>query len=96
LGKKLAMWKSIEAFCTDESGTTAMEYAFIAGFISIVSVVSWTAMGDTLNTGYTSISDAMTNAASGPGSEPTVVGTTPVLADNSGALADKSGSPTLR
>jgi pilus assembly protein Flp/PilA len=83
------MWKSIEAFCTDESGATAMEYAFIAGFISIVSVVSWTAMGDTLNTGYTSISDAMTNALSGPGSEPTVVGTTT-------ALADKSGSPTLR
>ena len=83
------MWKSIEAFCTDESGTTAIEYAFIAGFISIVSVVSWTVMGDTLNTGYTSISDAMTNAVSGPGSEQTVVGTTT-------ASADKSGSPTLR
>ncbi len=83
------MWKSIEAFCADESGTTAMEYAFIVGFVAIASVVSWTAMGDTLNTGYTSISDAMTNAASGPGSEPTVVGTTTVL-------ADKSGSPTLR
>ena len=83
------MWKSIEAFCTEESGTTAIEYAFIAGFISIVSVVSWTAMGDTLNTGYTSISDAMTNAVSGPGSEQAVVETTT-------ASADKSGSPTLR
>ena len=83
------MWKSIEAFCTDESGATAIEYAFIAGFISIVSVVSWTAMGDTLNTGYTSISDIMTNAVSGPGSEQTVVATTTVL-------VDKSASPTLR
>ncbi len=83
------MWKSIEAFCTEESGTTAIEYAFIAGLISIVSVVSWTAMGDTLNTGYTSISDAMTNAVSGPGFEQTVVETTT-------ASADKSGSPTLR
>ena len=83
------MWKSIEAFRTDESGTTAMEYALIAGLVSIVSVVSWTAMGDTLNTGYTSISDVMTNAVSGPGSEQTVVGTTT-------GLADKSGSPTLR
>ncbi len=80
------MWKSIEAFCTDESGATAIEYAFIAGFISIVSVVSWTAMGDTLNTGYTSISDAMTNAVSGPGSEQTVVETATVVADKSGSL----------
>ncbi len=80
------MWKSIEAFRTDESGATAMEYAFIAGFISIVSVVSWTAMGDTLNTGYTSISDIMTNAVSAPGSEQTVVETTKVVADKSGSL----------
>ncbi len=90
------MWKSIEAFCTDESGATAMEYAFIAGLVAIASVVSWTAMGETLDTGYTSISEAMTNAVSGPGSEQTVVTTTPVLADESGVLADKSGSPTLR
>ncbi len=83
------MWKSIEAFCTDESGTTAIEYAFIAGLVSIDSVVSWTAMGDTLNTGYTSISDAMTNAVSGPGSEQTVVETTKVL-------VDESDSPILR
>ncbi len=83
------MWKSIEAFCTDKSGATAIEYAFVAGFVSIASVVSWTAMGDTLNTGYTSISDMMTNAVSGPGSEQKVLGTATVL-------ADKSGSPTLR
>ncbi len=42
-------------------------------------------MGDTLNTGYTSISDMMTNAVSGPGSEPAIVGTTTVLADTSGS-----------
>ncbi len=83
------MWKSIEAFCTDESGATAIEYAFIAGFISIVSVVSWTAMGDTLNTGYTSISDLMTNAVSAPGSEQTVVEPPTVL-------VDESDSPILR
>ncbi len=83
------MWKSIETFCTDESGATAIEYAFIAGLVAIASVVSWTAMGDTLNTGYASVSDAMTNAVSGPGSEQTVLETTTVL-------ADKSDSPTLR
>ncbi len=83
------MWKSIEAFCTDESGAAAMEYALIAGLVSIAAVVSWTAMGDTLNSGYTSVSDAMTNAVSGPGSEQTVLGTTTVS-------ADESDGPTLR
>ena len=83
------MWKSIEAFCTDESGATAMEYALIAGLVSIVSVVSWSAMGETFNTGYTLISDAMTNAVSGPGSEQTVVEIATVS-------ADRSGSPALR
>ncbi len=83
------MWTSIKAFCIDESGATAIEYAFIAALVSIAAVVSWTAMGDTLNTGYTSVSDAMTNAVSGPGAEQTVVGTAT-------ASADTSGSPTLR
>jgi pilus assembly protein Flp/PilA len=83
------MWKSIEAFRTDENGATAIEYALVAGLVSIAGLVSWTAMGDTLNTGYTSLSDAMTNAASGSGSEQRVVETATVL-------TDKSGSPTLR
>ncbi len=56
---------------------------------AIAAVVSWTAMGDTLNTGYTSVSDVMTNAVSGPGSEQAVVETTTVL-------ADKSDGPALR
>ena len=59
----------LRALWHDRDGATAIEYAFIAGFVSIVSVVAWTTMGDTLNTGYTSVSDKMTNAVSGPGSE---------------------------
>ncbi len=83
------MWQSIAAFGTDQSGLATMEYAMIAGLVSLASVVSWTAMGDTLNTGYSSVSDAMTNAVSGPGSEQMVVEIDPVL-------VDKSGSPALR
>ncbi len=83
------MWKSIEAFCADESGASAMEYAFVAALVSVVAVVFWTSMGDTLNTGYTLVSDSMTNAVSGTGSEQTFVGTTT-------ASADTSSSPTLR
>ena len=63
------MWKSIKSFCTEESGLAAMEYAIIAGLVSLASVVSWTAMGEALNTGYTSVSDMMTNAVAEPGSE---------------------------
>ncbi len=63
------MWKSITSFCTDESGLATMEYAIIAGLVSIASLVSWTAMGDALSNSYTSVSDAMTNSVSGPGSE---------------------------
>ena len=61
--------KGLRALWRDRDGATAIEYAFIAGLVSIVSLVAWTNIGDTLNTGYTSLSDTMTNAVSGPGSE---------------------------
>ena len=61
--------KGLRALWHDRDGATAIEYAFIAGMVSIVSLVAWTNMGDALNTGYTSLSNKMTNAVSGPGSE---------------------------
>jgi len=39
-------------FCTDESGTTAIEYALIAGIISIVIVGSVTSIGSKLQNSY--------------------------------------------
>ena len=46
------------AFLADESGTTAIEYALIAGGISVVIVAVVNGMGTTLNAKYTSVSSS--------------------------------------
>lgn len=48
----------ILAFLADESGTTAIEYALIAGGISVVIVAVVNGMGTTLNAKYTSVSSS--------------------------------------
>jgi pilus assembly protein Flp/PilA len=42
----------IANFLSDESGTTSIEYAFIAGGLSIVVLGAINALGGTLKTGY--------------------------------------------
>jgi pilus assembly protein Flp/PilA len=42
-------------FLRDETGATAIEYAIIAGGISIVIVTAVQAIGTTLNTTFTSV-----------------------------------------
>jgi pilus assembly protein Flp/PilA len=42
----------LRAFCKDESGATAIEYAIIAGFLSIVVVASVASIGGTLDGGF--------------------------------------------
>jgi pilus assembly protein Flp/PilA len=39
----------VKAFAADDSGATAIEYALIAGFISIVIVTSVTTLGSNVN-----------------------------------------------
>jgi pilus assembly protein Flp/PilA len=46
-------------FCKDESGATVIEYALIAGFVSIVIVAAVQAMGTSLNTTFSSVSNAL-------------------------------------
>ncbi len=43
-------------FLRDKSGATAIEYAFIAGMVSIAIIVGATAIGGKLNTGFTDMS----------------------------------------
>jgi pilus assembly protein Flp/PilA len=50
---------SLQGFLADESGTTAMEYAIIAAGVSIVIVVSITAIGTSVNGFFTSVSTAL-------------------------------------
>jgi pilus assembly protein Flp/PilA len=45
----------LRQFLRDESGATAIEYALIAGTLSIVILVAVQGIGTTLNTTFTSV-----------------------------------------
>ena len=49
--------KSLRDFARDESGATAIEYALIAAFISVIFVVAATSIGTKLNATFTTIKD---------------------------------------
>jgi pilus assembly protein Flp/PilA len=49
------VWK----FLADQSGATAIEYAIIAGFLSIVIVTAVNGLGTTLNGTFTSVSSSL-------------------------------------
>ena len=53
------MCKLVGHFLKDDSGATAIEYALIAGGISIVIVVAVSNIGTTLNATFTSVSTAL-------------------------------------
>ncbi|HET9715715.1 MAG TPA: Flp family type IVb pilin [Pseudolabrys sp.] len=50
---------NVKAFLQDSSGATAIEYALIAGCISIVIVAAVNSVGTTLNVTFTSIGTAL-------------------------------------
>ncbi len=58
------MLKNIGHFCDDESGATAIEYGLIAALVSVAAIGALTTMGNTLNTLFSTVSNAM-NTASG-------------------------------
>jgi pilus assembly protein Flp/PilA len=49
------MGRLVAKFLADQSGATAIEYAIIAGFLSIVIVVAVNGIGTTLNSKFASI-----------------------------------------
>ena len=50
------MWQRLQAFITDQSGATAIEYCIIASGISIVIVAAVNGIGTRLNTTFGSVS----------------------------------------
>ena len=52
----------LKKFSSDESGATAIEYAFVAALISIVSVAAFRGMGDSLSNLFTAFSGHITDA----------------------------------
>ncbi len=59
------MLKTIGHFYRDESGATAIEYGLIAALVSVAAIGALTTMGNTLNTLFTTVSNAMNTAVSG-------------------------------
>ena len=49
----------------DESGATAIEYGLIAALVSVAAIGALTAMGGSLNTMFTSVSNSITAAVGG-------------------------------
>ncbi len=49
----------------DESGVTAIEYGLIAALVSIAAIGALTAMGGSLNTMFTTVSNSLLGAVGG-------------------------------
>ncbi len=56
------MLNGFKAFCNDDSGATAIEYGLIAALVSVAAIGALTTMGNTLNTLFTTVSNAMNTA----------------------------------
>ncbi len=49
----------INRFKSDEDGATAIEYGLIAALIAVAIITAVTAVGDSLNTTFTDVSNAL-------------------------------------
>jgi len=56
------MKQAISKFFTKEDGQDLIEYALLAGFISLAAVAAITAVGTALNTLYTNVQQQVTAA----------------------------------
>ena len=59
------MNKFITRFVKDESGVTAMEYGMIAALVAVAILTALGTIGTQLNTTFTKIGTALTNANAG-------------------------------
>jgi len=53
------MTKTLQAFLSDESGATAIEYGLIAALIAVVIITGVTAVGTSLSTTFNTISGSL-------------------------------------
>ena len=59
------MFAKLAQFVKDEDGATAIEYGLIAALVSVAAIGALTAMGQSLNTMFGTVSSALTTAVSG-------------------------------
>lgn len=56
------MYTFIDAFLNDESGATAIEYGLIAALVSVAAVGALTAMGESLEAMFNTVSTTLNGA----------------------------------
>ena len=56
------MLKSLQSFCGDESGATAIEYGLIAALVSVAAISALTAMGNSLQIMFGSVANTLKTA----------------------------------
>ncbi|MGJ3259097.1 MAG: Flp family type IVb pilin [Rhodospirillales bacterium] len=61
------MKATIRKFIKDESGATAIEYGLIAALVSVAAIIALKAMGTSLDTMFTSVSNELNEASAGAG-----------------------------
>ena len=59
------MIRNFIRFIKDEDGATAIEYGLIAALVSVAAIGALTAMGNSLNTLFNTVSSALSGAAGG-------------------------------
>jgi len=62
----MKMYTFIKNFVKDESGATAIEYGLIAALVSVAAVTALTAVGDSLDTMFTTVSSTLNDALPAP------------------------------
>ena len=55
----------LKKFLRDESGATAIEYGLIAGLVSVAAIGALSAMGGSLDTMFSAVSDQLNAAVQG-------------------------------
>ena len=51
-----------KAFCRDEDGATATEYAVLLALVALVVILAGTALGDQINTVFQTVTTALSDA----------------------------------
>ena len=59
------MFAKLAQFVKNEDGATAIEYGLIAALVSVAAIGALTAMGQSLNTMFSTVSSALNTAVSG-------------------------------
>ena len=59
------MAKRMGAFCRDEEAATAIEYALLASLVSIAGFAAMASIGNTLETMYGMVANAVSDSISG-------------------------------